>query len=96
MRVHGATVHFVTPSLDHGPIVVQAAVPVFASDDESALAARVLREEHRIYPQAIRWFAEGRLRIVGGRVQLSGEAGDLRGSDSAPDESSCLCVPGLN
>ena len=66
VRIHGCTVHFVTPALDSGPIVVQAAVPVLPGDTEKALAARVLREEHRIYPQAIRWFCEGKLRLVGG------------------------------
>ncbi len=70
VRVHGCTVHFVTPELDHGPVVVQAAVPVLDGDDEARLAARVLAQEHRIYPRAIRWFAEGRLRLVDGRVEL--------------------------
>src|SRR6266478_4983014 len=56
VKVHGCTVHFVTPELDHGPIVVQAAVPVLPGDDEVRLAARVLEQEHRIYPQAISWF----------------------------------------
>ncbi|ATE59232.1 phosphoribosylglycinamide formyltransferase [Thauera sinica] len=74
VRVHGATVHFVTPTLDCGPIVVQAAVPVLPDDDEAALAARVLAQEHRIYPQAVRWFAEGRLGLgADGRVRLRGE-----------------------
>ncbi len=68
VRIHGCTVHFVTPALDSGPIVVQAAVPVLPGDTGKALAARVLREEHRIYPQAIRWFCEGKLRLAGGRV----------------------------
>lgn len=63
VRIHGCTVHFVTPALDSGPIVVQAAVPVEAGDTEERLAERVLAQEHRIYPQAIRWFCEGRLRI---------------------------------
>ena len=63
VRVHGATVHFVTAELDCGPIVIQAAVPVRADDDEATLSARVLAEEHRIYPQAVRWFCEGRLRL---------------------------------
>ena len=62
VRIHGCTVHFVTPALDSGPIIVQAAVPVQAGDTEELLAARVLAEEHRVYPQAIRWFCEGRLR----------------------------------
>lgn len=64
VRIHGCTVHFVTPALDNGPIIVQAAVPVAPGDTEEALAARVLREEHRIYPQAIHWFCEGRLRLA--------------------------------
>ncbi len=70
VRIHGCTVHFVTPSLDHGPIIIQAAVPVLDSDDESSLAARVLAQEHRIYVQAVRWFAEGRLQVKAGRVEL--------------------------
>ena len=70
-RVHGCTVHFVTPALDNGPIIVQADVPVQPGDTEERLAARVLAEEHRIYPQAIRWFCEGRLRLgVDGVVTL--------------------------
>jgi phosphoribosylglycinamide formyltransferase-1 len=64
----GATVHFVTPELDHGPIVMQSVVPVQAGDDESTLAARVLATEHVIYPLAVRWFVEGRLRIQDGIV----------------------------
>ncbi len=70
VRIHGCTVHFVTPSLDAGPIVAQVAVPVHGDDDEAALASRVLSEEHRIYPQAVRWFLEGRLRLTAGRVVL--------------------------
>ena len=64
----GATVHFVTPELDHGPIVMQSVVPVFPGDDEQALAARVLATEHMIYPLAVRWFVEGKLRVEGGLV----------------------------
>jgi phosphoribosylglycinamide formyltransferase 1 len=73
VKLHGATVHFVTPSLDCGPIVIQAAVPVLAGDTPETLAARVLEQEHVIYPRAVRWFLEGRLRFVGGRVLLDGE-----------------------
>lgn len=73
VRIHGCTVHFVTPALDHGPVVVQAAVPVLDGDDESTLAARVLEQEHVVYPLAVRWFAEGRLRLDGGRVRFDGE-----------------------
>ena len=73
VRIHGCTVHFVTPDLDHGPIVIQAAVPVEPGDTEAALAARVLAQEHRIYPQAARWFCEERLRLSGdGRVSIEG------------------------
>ncbi|MGA7817340.1 phosphoribosylglycinamide formyltransferase [Caballeronia sp.] len=71
VRVHGASVHFVTPTLDHGPIVVQAAVPIMAGDDPAALALRVLAVEHIIYPRAVRWFVEGRLAIDGERVVLT-------------------------
>jgi len=72
VKVHGATVHFVTADLDHGPIVVQAAVPVRAGDDADELAARVLRQEHVIYPRAVRWFLEDRLSIANGIVRVAG------------------------
>jgi phosphoribosylglycinamide formyltransferase-1 len=72
VKIHGATVHFVTADLDHGPIVVQAAVPVLAGDGADALAARVLRQEHAIYPRAVRWFLEGRLAIANGIVSVAG------------------------
>ena len=86
-RIHGCTVHFVTPDLDHGPIVIQAAVAVAPRDTEETLAARVLREEHRIYPQAVRWFCEDRLRLSGeGRVLLD----DARSAEGA------LIVPPLD
>jgi phosphoribosylglycinamide formyltransferase 1 len=70
VKLHGCTVHFVTPALDSGPIVIQAAVPVLASDTEQKLAARVLAAEHRIYPQAARWLAEGRLEFSRGEAVL--------------------------
>lgn len=73
VRIHGCTVHFVTPALDHGPVVVQAAVPVLDADDEATLAARVLAQEHLVYPLAVRWFAEGRLTLDGERVRLAAE-----------------------
>ena len=85
IRIHGCTVHFVTADLDHGPVVIQAAVPVLQGDDESALAARVLAEEHRIYPQAVRWFAEGRLSLAGGKVRIA-----VAGAQGS------LCVPPLD
>ena len=69
---HGASVHFVTEELDGGPLIIQARVPVLPGDDPETLAARVLRQEHRIYPRAVQWFAEGRLRLDGGRVLLDG------------------------
>ena len=73
VKLHGATVHFVTTALDHGPIVIQAAVPVLAGDTEATLAARVLAQEHRIYPQAARWLAQGRIEFSdGGVVQVAG------------------------
>jgi len=76
VKLHGCTVHFVTPQVDHGPIVVQAAVPVRAGDTEATLAERVLKQEHRIYPLAIRWFVEGRLIVENGLVRVHGaEAG---------------------
>ena len=68
VKVHGATVHVVTPALDNGPIVIQGVVPVLADDTEEALAARVLAVEHRIYPQAVRWFLEDRIEFVGDDV----------------------------
>ncbi|MGQ0579231.1 MAG: phosphoribosylglycinamide formyltransferase [Betaproteobacteria bacterium] len=71
VRIHGCTVHFVTTELDHGPIIAQAAVPVLTGDDEERLAARVLEQEHRIYPQAIRWFLEGKLKLEGNRVAVN-------------------------
>ena len=71
-RVHGASVHFVTRELDGGPVVLQARVPVRDDDDEASLAARVLAEEHRIYPLCIGWFASGRLRLEDGVAVLDG------------------------
>lgn len=65
VREHGASVHFVTPAVDGGPVVLQARVPVLPQDTATTLAARVLEQEHHIYPQALRWFAEGRLRLAG-------------------------------
>ncbi|MDK9704084.1 MAG: phosphoribosylglycinamide formyltransferase [Sulfuritalea sp.] len=73
VRIHGCSVHFVTPALDGGPIIAQAAVPVQADDDEASLGRRVLVEEHLLYPRVARWFLEGRLRLVDGRAQLEGE-----------------------
>ena len=71
VKLHGCTVQFVTAELDHGPIVIQAAVPVRPGDDEAALAARVLAQEHRIYARAVRWFIAGRLVIEMGLVRVN-------------------------
>ncbi len=63
VKIHGCTVHFVTPDLDHGPIIIQAAVPVLGNDTLQSLSARVLKEEHIIYPQAIRWLCSGQVNL---------------------------------
>jgi phosphoribosylglycinamide formyltransferase-1 len=68
IKIHGCTVHFVTSKLDHGPIIIQAAVPVLANDTPETLAARVLAQEHRIYPQAARWFLQGQLILTENHV----------------------------
>jgi phosphoribosylglycinamide formyltransferase-1 len=70
VRVSGATVHFVDEGVDTGPVVLQAAVPVMADDTEETLAARILAEEHRLYPEAVRLFALGALEIRGRRVEI--------------------------
>jgi phosphoribosylglycinamide formyltransferase-1 len=72
VKVHGCTVHFVTPELDSGPIVIQAAVPVRPGDSPAELAARVLEQEHVVYPRAVRWFLEDRLVLEQGRVRVKG------------------------
>lgn len=72
VKIHGATVHFVVPEMDSGPIIAQAAVPVRDDDTPPALAARVLKAEHRIYPLALRLLAEGRCRIADGRCRIAG------------------------
>ena len=72
-RQHGASVHFVTNDLDGGPVIVQASVPIRADDNAATLGARVLTEEHRIFPLAVRWYVTGRLAIRDGRVLLDGE-----------------------
>lgn len=71
VKLHGPTVHFVTADLDHGPIVAQAAIAVRPNDTEQSLAERVLQQEHLIYPQAVRAFVDGSLRLVDGRVQYT-------------------------
>lgn len=86
VRIHGCTVHFVTSDLDHGPIVIQAAVPVRDGDTAEMLADRVLAEEHRIYAQAIRWFLSGRVRLESGRLVFR---------DTPPASGAALYCPGL-
>jgi phosphoribosylglycinamide formyltransferase 1 len=76
VKIHGCTVHFVTPRMDHGPIVVQAAVGVMPDDTEDSLSARVLQQEHRIYPHAVRWFMDGRLKLSDNRVSVTHAALD--------------------
>jgi phosphoribosylglycinamide formyltransferase-1 len=71
VRFSGCTVHFVRPKVDTGPIVAQAVVPIHSDDDEERLSARILEMEHRLYPLAVRLYAEGRLMIVGGRVSVA-------------------------
>ncbi len=79
VRFSGCTVHFVDAGCDTGPVILQAVVPVLAGDTEETLAARILAEEHRIYPQAIQWFAEGRLSVEGRRVTVRGARAEARG-----------------
>lgn len=84
VRIHGCTVHFVTTELDGGPIIAQAAVPVAAEDTEQTLAARVLEQEHRLYPQVVRWICEGRVGLApDGRVTVR-QAGTPAGSLASP------------
>ncbi|MDD2928279.1 MAG: phosphoribosylglycinamide formyltransferase [Sideroxydans sp.] len=71
VKIHGCSVHFVTPALDGGPIIIQAAVPVLSDDTPQTLSARVLREEHRIFPQALRWLCRDQARLdADGRVSI--------------------------
>ncbi|MCC5857038.1 MAG: phosphoribosylglycinamide formyltransferase [Ectothiorhodospiraceae bacterium] len=87
---HGCSVHFVTPDLDAGPVIVQARVPVLADDDETSLARRVQGQEHRIYPLAVAWFAQGRLRLGPDGILLDGhllrEPVQVRPDEDLPDE----------
>ena len=82
-KIHGCSVHFVVPAMDEGPIIAQAAVPVLDGDSEASLGARVLRQEHLLYPQALRLVAGGGLRIAGNRVSGGG----------LPGETTSLVVP---
>ena len=82
VKLHGCSVHFVTADLDHGPIVAQAAIPVRRADDAASLARRVLRQEHVIYPRAVRWFLDGRLVIGRGVVTVEGNDAQYLFDDS--------------
>lgn len=86
VRFSGCTVHFVNQECDEGPIIIQAVVPVFPDDTEEALAARILKQEHRIYPRAIQLYAQGKLRIVGRKVLID---------DLAKDDQQVLIQPPL-
>jgi phosphoribosylglycinamide formyltransferase 1 len=82
VKLHGCSVHFVTADLDHGPIVAQAAIPVRRGDTAASLAQRVLKQEHVIYPRAVRWFLDGRLVIKNGVVSVKGNDAQLVFDDS--------------
>ena len=84
VRFSGCTVHFVNDECDDGPIIIQAVVPVFPDDTEAALEARILKQEHRIYPRAIQLYAEGKLHVVGRRVLVD---------DVGKDEEQVLIQP---
>jgi phosphoribosylglycinamide formyltransferase-1 len=86
VRFAGCTVHFVNEECDEGPIIIQAVVPVYPDDDEATLAARILKQEHRIYPRAIQLYAEGRLHVTGRKVLVDG---------LTRDESPVLVLPPL-
>ena len=92
VRISGATVHFVDQELDHGPIIIQAAVPVYPDDGAEQAAQRILALEHRIYPQAVQWLAEDRLRIEEGRVHLLASRRAYADTTSSP---ACLINPPL-
>jgi phosphoribosylglycinamide formyltransferase-1 len=80
---HGCSVHLVTEQLDHGPVIAQASVPVLPGDTAETLAARVLAQEHALYPRVIRWFLDGELEIADGKVRVKGEHAQLVHSDRA-------------
>ena len=80
---HGCTVHFVTAEVDHGPVIAQASVPVLPGDTAETLAARVLVQEHALYPRALRWFLDGLLVIEGGKVRVKGDHAQVVVSDRA-------------
>ena len=83
MRIHGCTVHFVTPDMDDGPIIAQAAVPVLTGDDETSLAARVLKAEHGLYALALKLVAEGKVGMVDGKSVFSATSRMVENGDQA-------------
>lgn len=85
VRISGATVHLVDEKMDHGPIIMQAAVPVYADDTEARLRARILDQEHRIYPVAIKLFVEGRVQVEGRTIRLQDEAKSEQALLRSPD-----------
>lgn len=87
VRLHGCTVHFVTPELDRGPIIVQAAVPVLPTDDATALAARVLQQEHVVYPRALRWLVEGKVSLGADQCVKFDWTADAGGTLISPKET---------
>jgi phosphoribosylglycinamide formyltransferase-1 len=93
VRLAGPSVHFVDQDVDHGPIIIQAALPTLGSEGGEVLAQRILKLEHRIYPQAIQWLIQGRLKVQGRRVIL--EDPPKPGPIEVDGESACLCSPGL-
>ncbi|MBU1664291.1 MAG: phosphoribosylglycinamide formyltransferase [Gammaproteobacteria bacterium] len=87
VKLHGCTVHFVTPVVDAGPILAQSAVPVLPDDTPASLAARVLEQEHRVYPMAVRWFAQGRVTWrADGTVFVRGESDATRAALVSPSD----------
>lgn len=88
LKIHGATVHFVTPELDHGPIIIQAAVPVLPTDTPASLGERVLAAEHKIYPQALRWLVTDRVELLATGVVRIKHLDVLEA-----DRTATLCVP---
>jgi phosphoribosylglycinamide formyltransferase 1 len=87
VRFAGCTVHFVRSEMDHGPIIVQAAVPVLPGDTEATLAARVLKAEHRAYPLALKLIGKGRVKVVGERAEISGARGAAGVVLNPPDDT---------
>jgi phosphoribosylglycinamide formyltransferase-1 len=95
VRLAGCSVHFVDEIMDHGPVVIQAAVPAQPGEGGEALAARILRLEHCIYPQAVSWLAQGRLSIQGRHVEVQGASAATCGSLDGPGQQPYLVSPGL-